>query len=68
LVIDEELCAYFIDRQQAFDRVNWTKLIQISKGSGIDWRGRRLISKLCMDKSVKATLDQGETRSVKIER
>jgi hypothetical protein len=57
LVVDEELCAYFINWQQDFDRVNWTKLIQISKGSGIDWRERRLISKLCMDKNVNARLD-----------
>jgi hypothetical protein len=46
LVIDEESCACFIDWQKAFDHVNWTKLIQILKGIGIDWRERRLISKL----------------------
>jgi hypothetical protein len=28
----------FIDWQEAFDRVNWTKLMQILKGTGIDWR------------------------------
>jgi hypothetical protein len=68
LVIDEELCACFIDWQKAFDRVNWTKLMQILKGIGIDWRNRRLISKLYMEQSVKIRLDQGETRSVKIGR
>jgi hypothetical protein len=41
LDIDEELCACFIDWQKAFDRVNWTKLMQILKGIGIDWRERR---------------------------
>jgi hypothetical protein len=45
LVIDEELCACFIEWQKAFDRVNWTKLMQILKGTGIDWRERRLVSK-----------------------
>jgi hypothetical protein len=35
-VIDEELCACFIDWRKAFDRVNWTKLMQILKGIGID--------------------------------
>ena len=68
LDVDEELYACFIDRPQAFDRVKWTKLIQSSKGCGIDWRYRRSISKLCMDQSVNARLDQGEIRSVKIER
>ena len=48
LEIDEEPCVYFIDWQNAFDRVNWTKLMQILKGTGIDWRERRLISNLYM--------------------
>jgi hypothetical protein len=64
LVIDEELCACFIDWHKAFDLVNWTKLMQILMKTGIDWRERRLISKLYMDQSVKIRLDQGETRRV----
>jgi hypothetical protein len=44
LEIDAELCVYFIDWQTAFDRVKWTKLMQILKENGIDWRERRLIS------------------------
>ena len=36
LEIDEELCICFIDWQKAFYRVNWTKLMQILKISGID--------------------------------
>jgi len=39
--IDEELCACFIDWQNVFVRVNWTKLKQVLKGTGIDWRERR---------------------------
>ena len=31
LEIDEELCICSIDCQKAFDRVNWTKLMQILK-------------------------------------
>jgi hypothetical protein len=42
--------------------------MQILKGIGIDWRERRLISKLYMEHSVNIRLDQGETRSVKIGR
>jgi hypothetical protein len=38
LEIDEELCVCFIDWQKAFDLVNWTKLMQILKATGIDWR------------------------------
>ena len=51
----------FVDWQKAFDRVNWTKLMQILKRTGIDWRERRLISKLYIDQRVKVRLDRGET-------
>jgi hypothetical protein len=40
LVIEDKLCACFIDWQKAFDRVNWTKLMQILKDIGIDWGER----------------------------
>jgi hypothetical protein len=32
--VDEELCAFVTDRQKAFDRVNWTKLMQILRETG----------------------------------
>jgi hypothetical protein len=57
--IGEEICVCFIDWQKAFDRVRWTKLMEILK---TDWRERRLISKLYMDQSVKVRLDQGVTK------
>ena len=65
LEIDEELCVSFIDWQKVFGRVNWTKLMQILKGNGIDWCERRLIGNLFMAQSVKVRLNRGETRSVK---
>ena len=33
---DEELCVCFMDGQKAFYSVNWTKLMQILKETGID--------------------------------
>ena len=42
--------------------------MQILKRIGIDWRERRLISKLYMEQKVKVQLDRGETRSVQIGR
>ena len=57
LEIDAELCVCFIDWQKAFDRVNWTKLMQILKETGIDWRERRFISNLYMAQSVKVRLN-----------
>jgi hypothetical protein len=57
LEIDEALCVCFIDWQKAFDRVNCTKLMQILKVTGIDWRERKLISNLYMARSVKSTTE-----------
>ena len=68
LEIDEELSVCFIDWQKAFDRVNWTKLMQILKETCTEWRKRRLIRNLYMAQSVKVRLNRGETRSVKIGR
>ena len=68
LEIDEELCVCFVDWQKEFDRVNWTKLMQTLKVTGIDWRERRLIGNLYMAQRVKVRLNRGETRSVKFGR
>jgi len=68
LEINEELCVCFIDWQKAFHRVSWTKLLQILKGTGIDWCERRLTSNVYMAQSVKVRLNQGQTRNAKIVR
>ena len=49
LDVDEELCACFTDWQRAFDRVSWTKLIQILEETCIKWFERRPSSKLYVD-------------------
>ena len=64
LEIDAELYVCYIDWQNGFDRVNWTKLMQILKGTGIEWHERRLISNFYMAQSVKVRLNRGEIRSV----
>jgi hypothetical protein len=65
LEIDVKVCICFIGWQKAFDRVNWTKLMQFLKGTGIEKRERRLISNLYMAQSVKVRLSRGETIIVK---
>jgi hypothetical protein len=59
LQIDEKLSVCFIDWQKAFDRVSWTKLMQILKDISIDWRERKLISNLYMAERVKVRLNRG---------
>jgi steroid 5-alpha reductase family enzyme len=61
-------CVHTSDWQKAFDHVNWTKLMQILKGPGIEWHRRRLISILYMVWSVKLKMDQRSIRIVKIGR
>ena len=61
-------CVCIIDWQEASNHVNWAKLMQILKGTGINWHKRRLISKLCMNQSGKIRVDHWETRSVMIGR
>jgi hypothetical protein len=68
LEVNGELCVCFIDWQKAFDRVNWTKLLEILKEIGVDWRDRRLIYNLYMGQRVKVRLEQGETNGVEIGR
>jgi hypothetical protein len=41
LAIDTELCVCFIDLQMTFYQVKWTKLMQILKITGIDWREKK---------------------------
>ena len=50
-------CVLASDWQKAFDQVNWTKLMHILKGTGIDWHERRLISKLYMAQSIQVRLN-----------
>jgi len=59
LNIEKKLCECFIDWQKVFDRVNWTTLMQILTGTGIDSRERRLITKLYMDQNIKINWTKG---------
>ena len=68
LTVNEEICACFIDWQKAFDRVNWTKLMNILQKIGVNWRDRRLIINLYLGQRVKVRLNSGETNSVEIGR
>ena len=40
LDVNEEMCLCFIDWQKAFDRVDWTKLLEMLRNIGVNWRER----------------------------
>jgi Reverse transcriptase (RNA-dependent DNA polymerase). len=70
LDVKEEMCLCFIDGQTAFDRVDWTKLLEMLPNIGVSWRERRLIRNLYayIGQRVKLRINQGETNSVEIGR
>jgi hypothetical protein len=41
LELDKELCVCFTDWQNAFDHLKQTKLMQMLKETGIDWREKK---------------------------
>ena len=45
---DQDVYVCFLDYENAFDRVNWVKLLEVLKYIGVDWRDRRLIERLYM--------------------
>ena len=65
LCIEEQTCACFTRWQKAFDRANWTELMQILKGIGMNWRERRFISKMYVEQSVQLRLEHEWKTSVK---
>ena len=38
LDVKEEMCLCFIDWQKAFDHVDWTKLLEMLRNIGVNWR------------------------------
>jgi hypothetical protein len=42
LEINAEVCICFIDWQKAFERVNWTKLMHILKGTGMGLASKKI--------------------------
>ena len=46
-----DLYICFVDYEKAFDRVDWTKLMNTLKRLGVDWRDRQLITNLYMGQS-----------------
>jgi len=46
LEFENEVCICFVDLEKAFDRVNWTKMMEVLRRIGVDWRDRRMIIEL----------------------
>ena len=68
LDINEEMCLCFIDWWKVFDHVDWTKLLEMLRNIGVNWREGRLIRNLYMGQRVKLWFNQGETDSLEIGR
>ena len=47
----------FVDYEKAFDRVDWTILMDVLKRLGVDWRDRRLLKSLYMNQRALVRMD-----------
>ena len=51
----------FVDFENAFDRVNWVRMMETLKGFGTDWRDRRMIHQLYMNQNAVVRVVDGES-------
>src|SRR6476619_2646248 len=51
----------FVDFEKAFDRENWDKMIKVLQSIGVNWRDRRMISKLYMNQEAVVRIAGGES-------
>ncbi|XP_023228879.1 uncharacterized protein LOC111629233 [Centruroides sculpturatus] len=63
-ICERNIC--FIDMEKAFDMVNWTKLMEILRKIGTDWKDRRLIASLYMNQSAIIRTKTGESKPCSI--
>ena len=68
LEFKEELIVCFVDFEKAFDRVKWTKLFEVLKKIGVDWRDRRLIMNLYMQQTAVVRTENGDSEPGEIGR
>jgi hypothetical protein len=57
----KKMCVCFIDWKKDFDRVNWTKLLEILRNIRVNWRERILIHNLHMGQRVSLKIKGEQT-------
>ena len=50
LVSEQDVYVCFVDKEKAFNGVNWVKLLEVLKSIGVDWHDRWLIERLLWGK------------------
>src|SRR6476469_5088002 len=63
LEFGNNVCICFVDFEKAFDRVNWEMMMKVLQSIGVDWRDRRMISKLYMNQEAVVRIAGGESDS-----
>ena len=66
LEFNNNLYLCFVDFEKAFDRVRWTKLMDILEKIGVDWRDRRLICNLYINQEAIIRVGNGDSRPATI--
>ena len=68
LEIGNDVYICFVDFEKAFDRVNWSKMMEILNDIGVDWRDRRLLVNLYMKQEVMVRVSGTCTEATEIGR
>src|SRR5437870_2904966 len=63
-----EVFICFVDFEKAFDRIDWVKMLDILKEIGVDWRDRRLIMNMYLNKKAIVRIQQEYSDEGKIGR
>ena len=58
-ILSGDLYICFVDYEKAFDRVNWTRMMEVLSAIGVDWRDRRLIASLYMSQTASVRFGDG---------
>ena len=56
----------FVDFEKAFDRVNWTTLMDTLRQIGIAWIDRKLIKNLYMNQTAAITIENEQSQAATI--
>ena len=51
-----------VDFEKAYDRVNWVKMFEILKDLHVDWKDRRLLKDLYMNREAVIRVADGESK------
>ena len=59
---DNDIYICFVEFENAFDRINWMKLMQVLESIQVDWKDRRLIKDIYMNQVAVIRVADGKSK------